>query len=76
MSTRAKFRCNAIEDYGSGSKKVKMSVVYDPSGNGENANFNKATPNGTCEMQIDNPSASCQFEPGKYYYADFIPATE
>lgn len=71
MTTRAKFRCNSVEDFGSDSKKVRLHVVYDPHGNGENASFTKASPSGTIEMQIDNPAASVQFEPGKFYYVDF-----
>lgn len=70
MSTRCKFLCQSIEDYGM-SKKVNLHVVYAPDANGEDRNFTKATPSGTCSLTIDNPAASCQFEPGKYYYADF-----
>lgn len=73
MATRCKFVCESIEDYGQ-SKKVKMRVMYAPDANGENANFTKATPSGECWLTIDNPAASCQFVPGKAYYADFSPA--
>lgn len=73
MATRAKFRCSVVEDYGS-SKKIKMNVVYDPTGNGENANFTKATPSGELWMTIDNPLASTQFVPGQDYYVKFEPA--
>jgi hypothetical protein len=74
MGTRAKFRCNSVNDFGGGSKEVSLSVVYDPNGNDENANFTKATPSGEMKMRIDNPAASVQFDPGKYYYVDFTPA--
>jgi hypothetical protein len=70
MATRAKFRCNSIEDFGGSSKKVKLSAVYDPGGEGEDARFTTATPWGELQMSIDNPAASCQFEIGKLYYLD------
>ncbi len=69
-STRAKFVCNSIEDFGM-SKRVKLSCVHAPDANGEDANFTKYTPWGEATLSIDNPAASCQFEPGKFYYADF-----
>lgn len=69
MATRCKFVCNSVEDFG-GSKKVHLNVVYAPDANGEDANFTKATPWGELKMSIDNPAASTQFVPGKYYYAD------
>ncbi|TIX92512.1 MAG: hypothetical protein E5V24_13520 [Mesorhizobium sp.] len=75
MSVRAKFRCNAVTDFGNGSKKVELSPVYQGSKpDDENTGFNKATPSGRLEMQIDNPKASVQFEPGQSYYLDFTPA--
>jgi len=73
-TTRAKFRCNSVIDFGGGSKEVSLSVVYDPNGNGENANFTKATPSGEMKMRIDNPAAAVQFEPGKSYYVDISEA--
>lgn len=70
MTTRAKFRCNSVNDFGGGSKEVALSVVYAPNANGENAGFTKASPSGEMKMRIDNPAAATQFEPGKYYYVD------
>ena len=72
MRTRAKMNCLSVEDFGQ-TKQVKMSVVYAPDANGEDANFTKATPWGELKMSIDNPAASCQFVPGKAYYVDFSP---
>jgi hypothetical protein len=74
MSTRAKFRCNSVTSFGGDSKEVSLSVVYDPNGNGENANFTKATPSGEMKMRIDNPAAAVQFVPGEFYYVDISPA--
>lgn len=72
MATRCKFVCNSVEDYGS-SKKVNLSVVYEGSlgTNEENKRFTKATPSGQCWLTIDNPAASVQFVPGRYYYSTF-----
>lgn len=72
--TRAKFRCNSVNDFGGGSKEVSLSVVYDPRGEGEDATFTKATPSGEMKMRIDNPAAAVQFAPGKTYYVDFSEA--
>lgn len=74
MTTRAKFRCNSVNDFGGGSKEVSLSVVYDPSGNGENAGFTKATPSDEMKMRIDNPAAAVQFAAGKMYYVDISEA--
>lgn len=73
--TRAKFRCDAVEDYGH-SKKVKLRVVYEGElgPNEENKRFTKATPSGECWLTIDNPAAACQFSPGREYYATFVDA--
>jgi len=74
MATRAKFQCVSIEDYGQ-SKKVNLSAVYEGSlgDNVENRRFTQATPWGEIKMTVDNPAASCQFQPGKQYYVDFNP---
>lgn len=72
---RAKLRCTSIEDFGQ-SKKIKLAVVYDPTANGEDANFTKATPSGEVWMTVDNPAASIQFEAGKCYYLDFSEAPQ
>lgn len=72
MSVRAKFTCNAVEDYGT-SKTIKMSAVYEGAlgENEENKRFTKATPNGSLSMTVDNPGASIQFAPGRAYYLTF-----
>ncbi len=75
ITTRAKFVCQSIEEWAGGQRKVKLSVVYQPRPDGsENHGFTKATPAGTIEMQVDNPAAAVQFQPGKAYYVDFSPA--
>jgi len=74
MTTRAKFRCDKVVDFGGGQREISLSVVYDPKGNEEDRNFTKATPSGTVVMRIDNPAASVQFVPAQFYYADFSDA--
>lgn len=56
-----------------GSVTLKFSAQYDTS-IPEDKRFQKATPSGTCEMQIDNQAALEQFVLGNDYYVDFTPA--
>lgn len=71
-TTRAKFRCNSVTDFGGNSRKVALSPVYPgPDASDEDKAFWTATPSGTLEMQIDNPAAAVQFVPGSVYYVDF-----
>ncbi len=69
MSVRAKFRVNAVEDYGH-SKKIKLNAVYEGElgPDEENKRFTKATPSGEFWMTVDNPFASDQFRPGQEWY--------
>lgn len=79
MSVRAKMRCLCLtttaygETEASHQKTVQFSTVYDQS-IPEDQRFQKATPNGKCEMSIDNPAALEQLIPGKSYYFDITPA--
>ncbi len=69
---RAKFRCNSIE-LNEWDKKVKMTAVMGQ--NGENKDFNTATPSGDLTIAIHGKvPASEFFEVGKSYYLDFTPA--
>ena len=74
MSVRAKFRLTEVTsvDWSPSSKRYKFTAVYDAT-IPEDVRFSKATPNGSLEMQIDNPQAQAQFELGKYYYFDALP---
>ena len=75
MSTRAKFSCSSIEDYGQ-SKKINLGAVYEGSvgPNEENKRFTVATPWGQISLTVDNPAASIQFKPGREYYVVFTEA--
>ena len=71
-SVRAKFRCNSMEQ-NEWSNTVKFTAVYGT--NGENKDFNTATPSGSLEIQIhgDVPAANF-FKIGGEYYLDFTKA--
>lgn len=49
-------------------------AVYSEEIRSEDARFTKATPWGELRMNVDNPAAAIQFEPGRSYYLDFTPA--
>lgn len=77
MSTRAKFKLTEIRESkwhkdSPSCKVLKFSTQYDDT-IPEDQRFQKATPSGTCEMQIDNPAALAQFQLGADYYVDFSP---
>lgn len=70
---RAKFRCISVTThcYGQeGSGTYKFQAMYDPD-IPEDQRYAKATPSGSLEIVVDNPSA--QFTVGDYYYLDFVP---
>jgi len=71
MRIRAKFQCHSVTKHGYGGEEVKFGAVYAP--DGENASWAKATPNGSLQITIDNPSAQGAFVPGKCYFLDFSP---
>jgi len=80
MTVRAKLRLTKITDYKWGTeapvhKTLHFDAQYDRN-IPEDQRFQKATPSGHCELQIDNPAALAQFEHGKAYYVDFTPAAE
>ncbi|WP_218963862.1 hypothetical protein [Nostoc linckia] len=47
-------------------------AVREGANDAENAEFWKATPNGKLEMCITNPNAKNSFQPGVYYWLDFV----
>lgn len=77
----AKMRCNSTETTRWGpavtslSHKMKLGAVYGK--DGENKDFNDATPSGECWMQIsDGRPAADFFKPGKNYYVTFTEAPD
>mgnify|MGYP003396251839 CR=1 FL=1 len=70
---RAKLVLQEITDCSWGGKRIKFQTQYDSS-IPEDQRFQKATPTGSAEFQIDNPAALEQFKLGETYYVDFTPA--
>lgn len=52
---------------------LRFEALYD-NNTPEDQRFQKATPSGWAELQIDNPAALEQFVAGESYYVDFTPA--
>lgn len=78
MTVRAKLRLTQITEYKWGPdahihRTLRFETQYDDK-IPEDQRFQKATPSGHCELQIDNPAALEQFQHGKAYYVDFEPA--
>lgn len=67
MTVRAKFKCTEIVERHYG-KIYKFFPVMDD-GTPENQRYNKYTPNGSLEIEVNNPNV--QFEIEKFYYLDF-----
>lgn len=79
MTIRAKMKLVRATDIfhtqsGPGYRTLRFETQYDPA-IPEDMRFQKATPTGYCEMQVDNPAALAQFEIGRTYYVDFIEDT-
>lgn len=73
MAVRGKLMLTETTDLYYGGKRLKFSTVYDAT-IPEDQRFQKATPSGFAEFQIDNPAALEQFNLGQSYYIDFVPA--
>lgn len=71
MSVRAKVRCNSVHDFGQ-QKTVQLVPVTGADGKGCEQ-WSKWTPSGEIRLDITNPDAFGQFEPGKFYLVDFTP---
>ncbi|CAJ8171666.1 hypothetical protein ISF62_18295 [Burkholderia pseudomallei] len=73
MSVRCKMRLNAVVGQSWGGVKAVFNCEYDNTIE-EDRRFQKATPTGMLELQIDNPAAIEQLVIGKAYYFDMTPA--
>jgi hypothetical protein len=67
---RAKFK---VDETAKNTWAERVTLTPVVSGSPENEAFFKTTPSGKIEMQIKNPEAMKQFEPGKEFYVDFTP---
>lgn len=74
MAIRAKMRLQNVIAQQWGGAKAIFTWEYDPKLIEEDSSFQKATPSGTAEFQIDNPKATEQLVIGKSYYFDIAPA--
>jgi hypothetical protein len=74
MQVKAKFSCNSILNFQHG-KTAKLNAIYGKEG--ENADFTKATPNGSIEISISEETPAVDyFQPGKNYYVYFEEVSE
>ncbi len=71
MSIRCKMQLEGVYAQSWGGAKAIFHCSYDQALCEEDRSFQKATPTGQAEFQIDNPKAAEQLVIGKYYYVDF-----
>lgn len=74
MVVRCKFKVDSVTpaDADGSVSRVQLYPVY--SGSPENESFFKYTPSGSIGIGTINAEAAKQFEVGKEFYVDFIPA--
>jgi hypothetical protein len=68
---RAKFRVDSVQPE-NGGFCIKLSPVT--GGSPENDEFYKYTPGGSITLSTINEAAARQFEEGRQFYVDFMPA--
>ena len=73
MAIRAKMTLEGVYAQNWGGAKAIFRCIYDPAKE-EDKSFQKATPSGMAEFQIDNPAAAAQLVIGKSYYFDITEA--
>jgi hypothetical protein len=76
MSIRCKMKLNYVVAQSWGGAKAIFNCEYDPSIITEDKGFQKATPTGMAEFEIDNPKAVEQLVIGESYYFDITPVTK
>ena len=74
MGIRAKMVLTGVFAQQWGGAKAIFQCQYDEKLCKEDASFQKATPSGNAEFQIDNPKAAEQLVIGKAYYFDISQA--
>ncbi|MDE2103554.1 MAG: hypothetical protein KGL39_40315 [Patescibacteria group bacterium] len=75
MGIRCKMKLENVFAQHWGGAKAIFRCEYDQKV-AEDVSFQKATPSGFAEYQIDNPKAAEQLVIGKSYYVDFTPVPE
>lgn len=71
MPIRCKMRLENVIPVAWGGVKAFFSCQYDEKLCKEDLTWQKATPTGQAEYQIDNPEAIKHLVIGAYYYVDF-----
>ena len=74
MAIRCKMTLENVFAQTYGGAKAIFRCIYDPKLVEEDVGFQKATPSGLAEFQIDNPKAAEQLVIGQPYYFDITPA--
>lgn len=72
MTTRCKFKCDAVTLLPENKRNVVLTPVYSSEEGSENKKFWQYTPSGKLEFTWINDSVN--FEPGKEYYLDITEA--
>lgn len=70
MAIRCKMRLTNVFAQSWGGAKAVFTCEYDPDLIAEDRAFQKATPTGCAEFQIDNPKAAEHLVIGESYYFD------
>lgn len=70
---RAKMKLESVIAQQWGGAKAIFRCEYDTKVSAEDTGFQKATPSGIAEFQIDNPKATEQLVIGATYYFDISP---
>ena len=73
MTIRCKMKLDNVFAQSWGGAKAIFRCEYDSKLCDDDVGFQKATPSGCAEFQVDNPKAAEQLVIGKYYYVDFTP---
>lgn len=78
MAVKAKFKVSSEQTFEYGGQKLFLNAVVPQIIDGqpefenpEDESFWNATPSGSMEIQITNPAAAEQFQPGDSFYVTF-----
>lgn len=72
MTIRCKMTLENVFGQSWGGAKAIFRCIYDQKLD-EDLSFQKSTPTGMAEFQVDNPAAARQLVIGQAYYVDFTP---
>lgn len=77
---RAKMYVQSVDRVGD-SEELRLSAVtgkdpFGPKGESEDNTYARYTPNGACQLTINNPNLVGKFKQGQKFYLDFTEAPE